>query len=125
MFLILCVLCFLQNSEWLCILQVAQIIELLLLYFFSSLEFVHMHLPSKNIFFFLSSTCNHYTFEVSIHTKSHILIFKQVEILSEIRHRNLVTLIGYCEEGGLQMLVFEYLPNGGVSRHLYGNVQLT
>lgn len=99
--------------------------ELLLLYFFSSLEFVHMHLPSNNIFFFLSSTCNHYTFEVSIHTKSHILIFKQVEILSEIRHRNLVTLIGYCEEGGLQMLVFEYLPNGGVSRHLYGNVQLT
>lgn len=45
-------------------------------------------------------------------------------ILSEIRHRNLVTLIGYCQEGGLQMLVFEYLPNGSVSNHLYGNDRL-
>ncbi len=46
----------------------------------------------------------------------------QVRKLSEINHRNIVTLIGYCQEGGLQMLVYEYLPNGSVSRHLYGNV---
>jgi hypothetical protein len=45
----------------------------------------------------------------------------QVRRLSEIWHRNVVTLIGYCQEGGLQMLVFEYLPNGSVCRHLYGN----
>ncbi|URD78215.1 STYKc [Musa troglodytarum] len=50
---------------------------------------------------------------------------EEVEILSEIRHRNLVTLIGYCQEGGLQMLVFEYLPNGGVSHHLYEGEQLS
>ncbi|CAL9145890.1 unnamed protein product, partial [Musa hybrid cultivar] len=48
---------------------------------------------------------------------------EQVKILSEIRHRNLVTLIGYCQEGGLQMLVFEYLPNGSVSNHLYDSEQ--
>jgi hypothetical protein len=48
----------------------------------------------------------------------------QVRWLSEIRHRNIVTLIGYCQEGGLQMLVYEYLPNGSVCSHLYGNVQL-
>jgi hypothetical protein len=45
----------------------------------------------------------------------------QVRRLSEFWHRNVVTLIGYCQEGGLQMLVFEYLPNGSVCRHLYGN----
>ncbi|XP_062179269.1 probable receptor-like protein kinase At2g39360 isoform X2 [Phragmites australis] len=39
--------------------------------------------------------------------------------LSEIRHRNIVTLIGYCQEGGLQMLVYEYLSNGSVCGHLY------
>ncbi|KAJ9700088.1 hypothetical protein PVL29_005765 [Vitis rotundifolia] len=39
--------------------------------------------------------------------------------LSEIRHRNLVTLLGYCQESGSQMLVFEYLPNGSMCNHLY------
>ncbi|CAD6235030.1 unnamed protein product [Miscanthus lutarioriparius] len=43
----------------------------------------------------------------------------EIRRLSEIWHRNVVTLIGYCQEGGLQMLVFEYLPNGSVSGHLY------
>ncbi|KAK0606920.1 hypothetical protein LWI29_006320 [Acer saccharum] len=39
--------------------------------------------------------------------------------LSEIRHRNLVTLLGYCQENGFQMLVFDYVPNGSVCNHLY------
>lgn len=43
----------------------------------------------------------------------------EVRKQSEIWHRNVVTLIGYCQEGGLQMLVFEYLPNGSVCGHLY------
>ncbi|CAO2167657.1 unnamed protein product [Urochloa humidicola] len=43
----------------------------------------------------------------------------EIKRLSEIWHRNVVTLIGYCQEGGLQMLVLEYLPNGSVSSHLY------
>ncbi|RCV28956.1 hypothetical protein SETIT_5G444400v2 [Setaria italica] len=43
----------------------------------------------------------------------------EIRRLSEIWHRNVVTLIGYCQEGGLQMLVFEYLPNGSVNGHLY------
>ncbi|OVA15022.1 Protein kinase domain [Macleaya cordata] len=41
--------------------------------------------------------------------------------LSEIQHRNLVTLLGYCQEDGFQMLVFEYLPNDSVCGHLYDN----
>ncbi|KAF8762503.1 hypothetical protein HU200_009474 [Digitaria exilis] len=45
----------------------------------------------------------------------------EIKRLSEIWHRNVVTLIGYCQEGGLQMLVFEYLPNGSVCGHLYDN----
>ncbi|XVF38669.1 hypothetical protein REPUB_Repub20aG0122400 [Reevesia pubescens] len=42
-----------------------------------------------------------------------------VTYLSEIRHRNLVTLLGYCQENGYQMLVYEYLPNGSMCNHLY------
>ncbi|KAI3443150.1 Protein kinase domain-containing protein [Psidium guajava] len=47
----------------------------------------------------------------------------EVSILSEIRHRNLVTLLGYCLENGCQMLVFEYLPNGSMCNHLYDTGQ--
>ncbi|XP_030551472.1 putative serine/threonine-protein kinase isoform X2 [Rhodamnia argentea] len=47
----------------------------------------------------------------------------EVSYLSEIRHRNLVTLLGYCLENGCQMLVFEYLPNGSMCNHLYDTGQ--
>ncbi|XP_043708398.1 probable receptor-like protein kinase At1g30570 isoform X2 [Telopea speciosissima] len=43
--------------------------------------------------------------------------------LSEIRHRNLASLLGYCQEDGSQMLVYEYLPNGNVCGHLYDTGQ--
>ncbi|XP_010921753.1 probable serine/threonine-protein kinase At1g01540 [Elaeis guineensis] len=48
---------------------------------------------------------------------------EEVKKLSEICHRNLVALIGYCQEGGLQMIVFEHLPNGSISRHLYDSAR--
>ncbi|KAK6913803.1 Serine-threonine/tyrosine-protein kinase, catalytic domain [Dillenia turbinata] len=44
---------------------------------------------------------------------------QEVTYLSEIWHRNLVTLLGFCQESGSQMLVFEYLPNGSIFNHLY------
>ncbi|XVE69134.1 hypothetical protein DITRI_Ditri09bG0126400 [Diplodiscus trichospermus] len=44
---------------------------------------------------------------------------EEVIPLSEIRHRNLVNLLGYCQENGSQMLVYEYLPNGSMCNHLY------
>ncbi|XP_062207984.1 serine/threonine-protein kinase-like protein ACR4 [Phragmites australis] len=46
---------------------------------------------------------------------------QEVNYLSSIRHRNLVNLLGYCQENGIQMLVYEYVPNGSVSTHLHGN----
>lgn len=47
--------------------------------------------------------------------------YSQVHFLSSIHHRNLVTLLGYCQENNLQFLIYEYIPNGSVSVHLYGN----
>ncbi|XP_072999390.1 probable serine/threonine-protein kinase PBL21 isoform X1 [Typha latifolia] len=43
----------------------------------------------------------------------------EVLFLSSIRHRNLVSLLGYCQEDDLQMLIYEYIPNGSISTHLY------
>ncbi|KAG9447286.1 hypothetical protein H6P81_013414 [Aristolochia fimbriata] len=48
---------------------------------------------------------------------------EEVLYLSSVRHRHIVTLLGYCQESELQMLVYEYIPNGSVSSHLYGMVQ--
>ncbi|XP_033508180.1 proline-rich receptor-like protein kinase PERK3 isoform X1 [Nicotiana tomentosiformis] len=44
---------------------------------------------------------------------------EEVAYLSTIQHRNLVNLLGYCQDSGYSMLVFEYLPNGSMCNHLY------
>jgi len=50
---------------------------------------------------------------------------EEVRYLSSINHRNLVTLLGYCQENDQQILVYEYIPNGSVSIHLYGASQVS
>ncbi|XP_059305184.1 probable LRR receptor-like serine/threonine-protein kinase At1g06840 isoform X3 [Lycium ferocissimum] len=36
----------------------------------------------------------------------------EIELLSRLHHRNLVVLLGYCDEEGEQMLVYEFMPSG-------------
>ncbi|KAI4379527.1 hypothetical protein MLD38_005808 [Melastoma candidum] len=47
----------------------------------------------------------------------------EVEVLSCAQHRNLVTLIGFCVEDGRRLLVYEYICNGSLDLHLYGNAR--
>ncbi|MBA0669217.1 hypothetical protein Goklo_002059 [Gossypium klotzschianum] len=42
----------------------------------------------------------------------------EIQLLSRLHHRNLVSLIGYCDEEGEQMLVYEFMPNGTLRDHL-------
>eukprot|EP01018_Ginkgo_biloba_P016313 Gb_15406 [translate_table: standard] len=44
----------------------------------------------------------------------------EVEMLSRLHHRNLVKLIGICNEGHNRCLVYELIPNGSVESHLHG-----
>ncbi|KAD4586557.1 hypothetical protein E3N88_24158 [Mikania micrantha] len=50
---------------------------------------------------------------------------QEARYLASIQHRNIVTLLGYCQASGQQILVYEYVPNGSVSIHLYGAGQVT
>ncbi|KAL6012689.1 hypothetical protein ACLOJK_003178 [Asimina triloba] len=43
----------------------------------------------------------------------------EVKIISQLRHRNLVQLIGWCHERGEFLLVYEFMPNGSLDSHLF------
>ncbi|KAI4317481.1 hypothetical protein L6164_025347 [Bauhinia variegata] len=44
----------------------------------------------------------------------------EVRVISRLRHRNLVQLIGWCHEKGEFLLVYELMPNGSLDSHLFG-----
>lgn len=45
----------------------------------------------------------------------------EVEVLSCAQHCNVVLLIGFCVDDGRRLLVYEYICNGSLDSHLYGN----
>ncbi|GMP63443.1 hypothetical protein CsSME_00025135 [Camellia sinensis var. sinensis] len=44
----------------------------------------------------------------------------EIELLSRVHHKNIVSLVGFCFEQDEQMLVYEYIPNGTLRESLLG-----
>ncbi|BAT82457.1 hypothetical protein LR48_Vigan07g251000 [Vigna angularis] len=52
---------------------------------------------------------------------SERVFINEVKIISRLIHRNLVQFVGWCHEQGEFLLVFEYMPNGSLDTHLFGD----
>lgn len=60
---------------------------------------------------------NHASFQGEKEFKSEVFV------LSKARHKNLVMLLGSCSEGSHRLLVYEYVCNGELDKHLSKNTK--
>ncbi|KAL3516585.1 hypothetical protein ACH5RR_023487 [Cinchona calisaya] len=44
----------------------------------------------------------------------------EASVIAKIHHKNLVRLIGFCDEESHKLLVFEFMSNGSLARYLFG-----
>ncbi|XP_059630738.1 probable LRR receptor-like serine/threonine-protein kinase At1g05700 isoform X2 [Cornus florida] len=42
----------------------------------------------------------------------------EADLLVSVRHKNLTSLVGYCKEGTYMGIIYEYMVNGNLTRHL-------
>ncbi|XP_073022958.1 serine/threonine-protein kinase-like protein ACR4 [Primulina eburnea] len=60
---------------------------------------------------------------VSADMKNSKEFHTELDLLSRLNHAHLLNLLGYCEDGGERLLVYEFMANGSLHQHLHGKNQ--
>lgn len=55
----------------------------------------------------------------SMGTKGMSEFQAEIAVLTKVRHRHLVALLGYCINGNERLLVYEYMPQGSLAQRLF------
>ncbi|KAF8649203.1 hypothetical protein HU200_064398 [Digitaria exilis] len=55
----------------------------------------------------------------SVHEQGRREFQAEVKVMTRLRHRNIVQLLGWCDGQGGLMLVYEFVPNGSLDKHLH------
>ncbi|KAF2306161.1 hypothetical protein GH714_014632 [Hevea brasiliensis] len=64
--------------------------------------------------------------KVSHETRQGMKVFvAEIVSIGRLRHRNLVTLLGYCRRKGELLLVYDCMPNGSLDKYLYDQPRVT
>ncbi|PWA54802.1 Protein kinase, ATP binding site-containing protein [Artemisia annua] len=76
---------------------------------------------------------NVYRGEIFVGFQLHVVAFKrydpnsdreneefrnELEVISRSQHENIIPFIGFCDEGGEMIIIYEYAVNGSLKRHL-------
>ncbi|KAJ0495969.1 putative transferase, protein kinase RLK-Pelle-LRR-I-1 family [Helianthus annuus] len=48
----------------------------------------------------------------------------EVKLLMDVRHKNITSLVGYCNDNNQKGIIYEYIANGSLEMHLFGLVYL-
>ncbi|XP_057533958.1 PTI1-like tyrosine-protein kinase At3g15890 [Amaranthus tricolor] len=54
--------------------------------------------------------------------KAEVEFSAEVEVLACVRHKNLLTLRGYCVEGQERLIVYDFMSNSSLLSHLHGQL---
>ncbi|RVW53590.1 putative leucine-rich repeat receptor-like protein kinase [Vitis vinifera] len=56
----------------------------------------------------------------NIPTTNRLSFKNEIEILTEVKHRNIIKLFGFCSRKGSMYLVYKYIERGSLGKVLYG-----
>lgn len=45
----------------------------------------------------------------------------EISVINRLRHKNLVPLLGWCHKNGELIMVYEYMPNGSLDKHIFND----